>query len=266
MSRLKSSLLSNMSHEIRTPLAGIIGFASLLAQMVGGENREIAELIEQSGRRLLETLNSVLDLSQLEGGSITLNLEVLDVEEEVWQILSMFKSLAEQKGLAFSATFSRPQIMTRLDRGCLHRIVSNLLANAVKFTEQGAVMVQVGADAQEMFISVHDTGIGIDETFLPHMFDEFRQESSGLTRSYEGNGLGLAITKRLVTLMGGSISAESTKGRGSVFTVSFPGVIPETEKSTPVASGQDQRSRTNGRPAAGSPKRQPDPPREQEGV
>ncbi len=245
MSRLKSTFLANMSHEIRTPLASIIGFSSCLVKTVEGKDNECVRFIERSGRRLLETLNSVLDLAQLEGKDIALNDEVLDVKEEVQEAVRLFRPFAVEKGLTFSSVFSTSRILARLDRGCLRRIVGNLIANAVKFTHEGEVTVQVCADEHEVFIKVQDTGIGIDEAFLAYVFDEFRQESAGLARSYEGNGLGLTITKQLVDLMGGLISVESEKGRGSVFMVSFPYAVPEAATPAPLAADMERGFRFN---------------------
>ena len=123
--------------------------------------------------------------------------------------------------------------------------MDTLIANAVKFTHEGGVTVQVCADEHEVFIKVQDTGIGIDEAFLGYVFDEFRQESAGLTRSYAGNGLGLTITKQLVDLMGGLISVESEKGRGSVFMVSFPYAVPEAATPAPLAADMERGFRFN---------------------
>jgi signal transduction histidine kinase len=108
------------------------------------------------------------------------------------------------------------------DRTCLHRIVNNLAGNAIKFTEHGEITVAIAADDDQFHLTVRDTGIGIASTFLPHLFDEFKQESTGLTRSHKGSGLGLAITRRLVDMMGGEIRVDSEKGNGTLFTVSAP--------------------------------------------
>jgi len=263
MSRIKSTFLANMSHEIRTPLAIIIGFSSCLADTVEGEDHEFARHIERSGLRLLEMLNAVLDLAQLEGNDITLNNEVLDVIEEVQEAVRLFGPLAQEKGLTFSFLCSPSKIVARLDRNCLHRIVGILMANAVKFTHEGGVMVEVCADEHDVFIKVQDTGIGIDEAFLAYVFDEFRQESTGMTRAYEGNGLGLTITKRLVELMGGLIAVESEKESGSVFTVSFPCLDPEAATPAPLAAERDRGFRFDREGVRGSSKK-PGPPRKKE--
>ncbi len=220
--KLKSAFLNNMSHELRTPLTGILGFAEILAEEIEDERREFAERIVSSGVRLQETLNSILDLAQLEGGSLELETERINVAEEVRTSAGRYSRAAEQKGLEFRIRTPHGPVESELDKASLQRIVKSLVDNAVKFTNAGFVAVDVTADDSRTYVHVRDTGIGISETFLPHMFSEFRQESMGTSRSFEGSGLGLSITKRLVELMGGCISVESRRGEGSTFTVSFP--------------------------------------------
>jgi len=229
MSRLKTSFLTNMSHEIRTPLTGIIGFASILSNEVPVEFRELTHIIEQSGQRLLTTLNSILDLSMLEAGSLRLNCRPLQVQEEITEKLQLLRPLAEQKGLLLSVEMRGAERVMEIDPTFLDRIINNLVGNAIKFTEQGHISLTVQTDDQGLELRVEDTGVGISPSFLPHLFDAFKQEQMGLTRSHEGTGLGLTVTKRLVDLMGGSIVAESAKGQGSVFTVWIPQPILDLE-------------------------------------
>lgn len=227
MNRLKSTFLANMSHEIRTPLTSIIGFADVLAEEeVSEENKEFARLIRLSGQRLLETLNSVLDLAQLEGRTLSLYPEQLDVEEEIDSLIDIFSQRAADKGLELHQTGLRIPVFANLDRGAFSRVLTNLIGNALKFTEEGGVMIDLAADPEHLYVHVKDTGVGISPSFLPDIFSEFRQESSGVSRYFEGSGLGLAITKRLVELMNGSISVVSTKGLGSTFTLTFPRIHP----------------------------------------
>ena len=222
LARMKSTFLANISHEVRTPLAGIIGFAEVLEEEVGDAHREAATLIRQSGLRLLETLNSVLDLARLEANALELYRERLDVAAEVREAARLFRPAATRKGLALDAAVPPAPTHAFLDGPIFHRVLANLLSNALKFTEDGHVRVEVEAAATDIVVRVRDTGVGIAPGFLPHVFDEFRQESSGLTRSHQGSGLGLAITKRLVELLRGRIEVESTKGEGTTFTVRFP--------------------------------------------
>ncbi|MDX1546726.1 MAG: ATP-binding protein [Rhodothermales bacterium] len=222
--RAKSAFLANMSHEIRTPLTGIIGFASLLARQVQGKHRKYAQLIESSGERLKETLNSVLDLAKLEAQRVEMELEPLVLAEEVRAVVPLFLNQAQQRDLELELRVepAAARVRARLDRGGLSSILHNLIGNALKFTDEGGVLVVVDADAESVSVSVQDSGVGIDPDFMPHLFDEFRQESSGFSRTHEGSGLGLSITRRLVVLMDGTIAVESEKGRGSIFTVRFP--------------------------------------------
>ncbi len=223
MSRLKSGFLANMSHEIRTPLTGIIGFASVLAKELPDEHREFAELIQTSGRRLMEMLNSVLDLAKLEAHRMSLDRHRIELLDEAEKVVEILRPLAEEKNLTlrFSAHDISEPVCIRGDRPALHRILHNLIGNAIKFTEEGGVTVKVWSDENRSGLEVRDTGVGIDAEFLPHVFEEFRQESSGVMRSHQGTGLGLAITKRLVELMGADIEVHSAKGNGSTFRISF---------------------------------------------
>ena len=222
MTLLKSSFLTNMSHEIRTPLTGIIGFASILAEEVSDEHRELIDLIEQSGHRLLQTLNAILDLSMLESGTLKVNPQELNIVDEVQALMSQLAMQVQEKGLFLTFSCEHEDIRAIIDRTSLDRIITNLISNAIKFTPEGGIEVTMQPQGNHVEIRVVDSGIGIEDGFLPYVFDAFRQESIGMARSFEGNGLGLTITKRLVSFMGGDIHVESTPGRGSVFTVSLP--------------------------------------------
>ncbi len=221
LSRLKSAFLNNMSHEIRTPLTAIIGFSAILSEEGSPEQRELVDLIEQSGKRLLNTLNAVLDLSMLEAGSLSLDNEWFDVVEAVQEKMAALQPFAREKGIGLDVVSSAPRIPAYLDRTCLDRILTHLIDNAIKFTREGRVAVVISAEAGRVSIRVEDTGVGIDKSFHPYLFDDFKQESTGLDRSHQGVGLGLTVTKRMVSLMGGEISVESTKGQGSVFKITF---------------------------------------------
>lgn len=222
MSRLKATFLANMSHEIRTPLTSILGFADVLATEISGDYKEMVQLIQQAGRRLQATLSSVLDLAQLEADSFKLSLEPLDVCLQIQKLAQLFRLETEQKCLQFNLNLPEENITVLLDEAALARILNNLVNNALKFTSEGSISIEVEANITHVRIHVIDTGIGISKTFLPHLFDEFKQESEGLTRSHEGSGLGLAISRQLVELMDGTLEAESKKGEGTTFTITFP--------------------------------------------
>ncbi|MDX1741709.1 MAG: ATP-binding protein, partial [Rhodothermales bacterium] len=230
MSRLKSSFLANMSHEIRTPLTIMIGYSEALTEMVPDSMRQFAERIEQGGHRLLDTLNSVLDLSRLQAKEMRLNLEDTDLASEVDAALKMLRDMAADKGLklVYDPPLDLPKV--RIDRPSLHRIINNLVGNAVKFTDTGQVEVELKEDRTRIHMKIRDTGVGISPEFLPHLFDEFKQESTGEARSHEGSGLGLAITKQLVEMHGGRISATSEKNQGTEFALWFP-VVPGTRSA-----------------------------------
>lgn len=229
MAQLKSAFLANMSHELRTPLTAVIGYASMLADELSEDQEHHAQVIERSGRRLMDTLNAVLSLAQLESHQMTVDLDELNVAREVEEAAQFFDQHAAEKGLAlrYSCSPSARGALARLDRGALNSVLQNIVGNAIKFTDSGSVEMNVRANLGAVEIEIKDTGIGIDHGFLPHLFDAFRQESVGLQRSHEGSGLGLALTKRLIDLMDGQIAVESVKQEGSTFTVSFPHIGTE---------------------------------------
>ena len=248
LARLRSTFLANMSHEIRTPLTGIIGFADLLVSELKEDHLEFAEIIKGHGNRLLETLDSVLDLIRLESDQVQPVYESLDVLAQARETSGLFSPLVQSKGLSLNVTSPASDVLARLDRGFLIRILNNLISNAVKFTEQGEVDVRVAHKGTDVVLEVQDTGVGIHEEFLPHLFDEFQQESTGLSRSHEGTGLGLTITRQLVDLLGGQITVTSQPGVGSCFTVRLPqaptgeAVPPGATASSPVAHPEGDRA------------------------
>jgi signal transduction histidine kinase len=218
----------NMSHEIRTPLTAVIGYAELLGDECGPEQteqREYAAVIEHGGRRLLDTLNSVLDLAQIEAGALPLVTVAVDLRDEAEAAITALQPLAQVKGLAL--TLAGAATAARVDRPALARVLTNLVGNAIKFTERGTVAVEVWAEAGAAWLRVSDTGVGIEASFLPRVFDDFAQESTGAARRFEGSGLGLAIAGGLVAKLGGEISVTSEKGVGSTFTVRLPAPAPD---------------------------------------
>ena len=233
MSRLKSSFLANMSHEIRTPLTTILGYASLLADEAPAELQEYTHVIARGGHRLLDTLDSVLDLSMLEASAMRTRPMPVDLVPEVQDKAAIFHGLAEEKGVSILFACAHESLVAEVDPNCFDRILNNLLGNAVKFTSAGAVTVNLESSGCEVVLRVSDTGIGISPEFLPHIFEEFKQESSGINRSFEGSGLGLSITHRLIHLMGGRIEVDSRPGVGSTFTVILPLAHPATATARP---------------------------------
>lgn len=221
---LKNAFLSNISHEIRTPLNGIIGFASLLeTELSAREDVELydyANGISQSGERLLRLLNNLIDISRVEAHDLEINFETCDLSSMVNDVVELFRFKANEKGLRFNI-FHQDIPHCTADPANFPRILSEVLDNALKYTEKGFININTGylPDSEEVFVRVKDTGVGIDAEYLPHIFEAFRQESFGFSRAYEGAGLGLPLAQRLIELMNGRIEVESTKGSGTAVTL-----------------------------------------------
>jgi len=222
MNRLKSAFLANMSHEIRTPLTAIIGFAEVLEEQRPDDKTELPGLIRKSGKRLMDTLNSVLDLAQLESDSFEPSLQRHDVRISAAQAVQLFSETAAERGLELHLQVPDESCWVRIDPSALDRVLANLITNACKFTREGHVEVRVMQTDELVRLQVEDTGIGIPEQAHGLIFEEFEQVSSGLARHFEGTGLGLAISRQLVELMEGRIDVESVPGEGSTFTVELP--------------------------------------------
>ena len=232
----KTAFLANMSHEIRTPLTAIIGFAQLLREDVGDSHSDLVQPIESGGRRLLDTLNSVLDLARMEAEETDLDLVPIDAACEVPEVAELLRGQAQAKGLALSVDVPAYPVAVLGDAGALSRVVTNLLSNAVKFTEAGGVSVALREVGERVEVEVADTGRGMDEAFLNRLFEPFHQASSGWGRSHEGTGLGLTISRRLVEAMGGTITVESQPGVGTRFVVSLPAAPEAVSALEPVAA------------------------------
>ena len=225
-SRAKSEFLANMSHELRTPLNAILGFTEIMLDELYGEVpaalREPLVDIQTNGRHLLRLINDVLDLSKIEAGRLELGVGEYSVQEIVEVVHASLKSLALEKSLAFTAGVS-PDIPPAWGDGRrITQCLMNLAGNALKFTRQGRVDIEVRLDGEWLVYRVSDTGIGIPKDEVENIFAEFRQVDTTITREYGGTGLGLSITKRLVELHGGRIGVESELGKGSRFFFTVP--------------------------------------------
>lgn len=219
---VRNTILTNVSHEFRTPLAVILGYAEMLKEYVGEEAAELGALIYDSGRKLNDTLNLILELAQIEGGGFAIELEDVDVSDLVEEVVRTYRQRAELKSLDLRLSVRDGEHIARVDRVRVQKTIDYLLDNAVKYTDEGVIEVGVSSDEHWSYVAVADTGSGIGDTFLSELFTPFRQESSGLTRSHGGLGVGLAIAKHMTECMGGTISVSSRKGEGSLFIVSLP--------------------------------------------
>lgn len=234
--KLKDEFLASTSHELRTPLTAILGFTSVLKEEVppDAEYREFLDIIADSGGRLMDTLNSLLDLAKLRAGTQEISLEQADIYRNTMDVAVTFQELAKRKGLQFKVDEPVQPLMAMIDVHAFHRIMHNLLSNAVKFTDEGEVHVRIAREDDQVRIDVMDTGIGIDDKFLPELFGEYMQESDGLARTYEGSGLGLAISSKMTDLMGAKLSVESVKGAGSTFSLFVPAALGQQESRSRI--------------------------------
>ncbi|HPD76373.1 MAG TPA: ATP-binding protein [Methanoregulaceae archaeon] len=224
--RLKSAFLATMSHELRTPLNSIIGFSGILGQELAGplndEQKKQLGMVSESAEHLLALINDVLDISKIEAGQLTLASEPVDIAAVIDKVVRTMQPLADKKRLALERTVAPGSGTVRGDARRIEQVLLNLMSNAIKFTESGRVTIESTRNDDRITIRVMDTGIGIRNEDLDKLFRPFSQVDTGLTRQYEGTGLGLSICRRLVDLMGGSITVESAPGRGSTFTVTLP--------------------------------------------
>lgn len=224
--RAKSEFLANMSHEIRTPMNGVLGMAELLSRSeLDTRQRTFTDIIVKSGNALLTIINDILDFSKIDAGQLVLDEAPFDLRETIEDVATLISSRAADKDIELIVRID-PELPARVvgDMGRMRQIVTNLVGNAIKFTETGHVLIELtgspsGADRIDLKLQVKDTGIGIPQEKLEAVFDKFSQVDNSSTRRHEGTGLGLAITSRLVALMNGQVRAESTEGEGSVFTV-----------------------------------------------
>ena len=227
MNRVKSYFFANMSHELRTPMVGIMGFSEVLSSILKNEEeKQLADGIHVSSLRLMETLNLLLDFTKVEAGKIELKINEVDINKIVNETISLFEYLAVQKGLELKSEIIAENLILTSDERILLQVMNNLVNNAIKYTKKGYVKLTIDEEIKNgeefLIIKVKDTGIGIPKEKQKVVWEEFRQVSEGISRNYEGTGLGLTITKRFVEKLKGSIEVESEINSGTTFTVSIP--------------------------------------------
>jgi len=224
MAQAKNTFLANITHELCTPIAGILGVASLMTDEVeNGEHQEYLHLIRESGERLLATVNSILQLAQLESNSVHLSLDQVDLVDFLRHVLR-YSAPPKRKGIELVRSWTDEPVRVNVDRVFLQRIVQNLISNAYKYTKAGTITIGVTSEKGMALLWVEDTGMGIDEDHQQTIFRAFTQASTGHSRSHEGIGLGLTITRLQVEHMDGTIRVRSKKGEGSRFEVRLPQV------------------------------------------
>ncbi|MEG4211786.1 ATP-binding protein [Microcoleus sp. S13_B4] len=225
--KLKSQFLGIMSHELRTPMNSIIGFSQLLLrqhkQLLSTQQKDMVGRILHNGKNLLVLINDILDLSKIESGRIELEIEEFDLAPLVMDVALEFRNQATENNVVMSVSVCLQNQLIVNDKLRLRQLLVNLVSNAVKFTHRGSICIEVRElNCDRLIITVQDTGIGICETALPHIFDKFRQADQTTTRHYSGTGLGLAICASLVKMIHGTITAESQLKKGSTFRLEFP--------------------------------------------
>ncbi len=251
--QVKSEFLANMSHEIRTPMNAVLGTVAMLMEAgLEPEQQSLARTIERSGRDLLTIINDILDFSKLEAGKLRIENIVFDLQETVEGVVALLTAKAEAKQIRLRAKIAdgTPQHVTG-DPGRLRQVLTNLIDNAIKFTEQGFVMVHLAPEpgpegVSPVSFTIRDSGIGIPDDKLASIFEKFTQADTSTTRKFGGTGLGLTICRQLAELMGGGITAASDPGHGSTFTLTIPFERP-APASAPAASAATVPSRLAGR-------------------
>ncbi|OGU54759.1 MAG: hypothetical protein A2V66_08290 [Ignavibacteria bacterium RBG_13_36_8] len=224
--KLKTEFLAQMSHEIRTPLNTVLNSAGIIKEEIEDKNNdgleEYFDIIECSGKRLIRTVDLILNMSEIQTGTIKVEPIALDIYNDVMHDLyEQYKIAAEEKGLKLHIKKNVVVCKIKADEYCVNQIFANLIDNAIKYTHEGEIKISIEQVNDSTYVSVSDTGIGISKEYLHNLFNPFSQEDQGYSRRFEGNGLGLALVKKYCDLNNAQIEVESEKGKGSTFKVIF---------------------------------------------
>lgn len=233
-----------MSHELRTPMIGILGYSDLLInELIEDKQKKMAIAIHDSGQRLIDTLNMILDLSRLEANKQNIDYQVVNINALVKNVTFHFEAAAGKKKLFLKTSLPSFDVIGRTDPRMLRDVLNNLINNAIKFTKNGGVFISLEVFHRDFILSIKDTGIGIPEDSIGIIFEEFRQVSEGLGRGFQGTGLGLTICKKYVELLGGQISVKSTPSEGSEFICQIP-LFSSASDDEEIISKEIKQSKT----------------------
>jgi len=224
--KVKDQFIANISHEIRTPLNSLIGFSDLLRQrydkIITEKDKDIFGYITNSSTRLLHTVDSILNISQLRAGIIKISPCKLDIGSIITAAVEQLKPSALDKDLDIKVSIPERPALIFADEYCINQAIINLMENAIKYTFKGSIQIQLDYTGDQLTFSIKDTGIGISEEYQKKIFEPYTQESEGFTKQFQGVGLGLALTKRYLELNDIAFELESKQGVGTTFTLIFP--------------------------------------------
>ena len=226
--KLKTEFLASVSHELKTPLNSIMGFCRLMSEERQGslnpKQKKSVDIIDSNSKALYEQINKILEFAKLEFEKVKLEMECLALDDLVHEAVAVIEPLAREKKLKIEIETDKNLAEVYTDRKIFKQLLLGILDNAVKFTESGRIRITSGQDTKlsSWWIGISDTGIGISDSDLPYIFEEFRQENGSLRKRYGGTGLGLSIARKMVYLLNGEITVESDLGKGSTFIISFP--------------------------------------------
>ncbi len=225
--RLKAQFIANISHELKTPLNSVVGYVDLLRESKYGklsaEQDDILRRVQMASERLLSVIQNLFDFSSAELDKIDVKIAAFDLNASLASTLEIWEKLAEEKGVKISSSLDPEIGDINSDRQKIYQSVANVLSNAVKFTDKGSIELKSKLLPGDLvLIEVKDTGIGIGEAHLPHMFEEFRQEDGSIKRDYGGTGLGLSISQKFVNFLGGDVAVKSKKGEGTTVRIIIP--------------------------------------------